>query len=840
MEISHFLDTMCQIHGEARRRGLFYRTCTDDELKGRTLHLDGRELISFSSCSYLGLEFHPDLIAGVHKAVDAYGTQFSSSRGYVSAPPYEELESQLNQIFNGHSLVTSSTSLGHQSAITALLTEEDAIVMDHQVHYSVQLAARLAQANGATVSLVRHNQLDRAIDEVRRLSRRHQTVWFATDGVFSMYGDLAPINLLREILSIADNVKLYVDDAHGMSWEGKHGCGSFLSRMPMHPRMVLATSLNKAFSAAGGVLVFPTEEMRRHVFDCGGPMVFSGPVQPPMLGAAIASAKLHLSDAITPLQDALRERAQFCNKLMAAHDLPLLGENDSPIFFVRMGLPKVAFEVAERMMNDGLFVNVSAYPSVPMKRAGIRFSITSAHSMADIKCAVDNLAKHVPRVLEDAKLTSDQLDDLFEAAVPEESRHSIRYRPVQISDVVNIEKPKTTIELVQKLECEPTSLTVDRYDTIQTVDRDEWDTMLGQVGSCSWQAQHTAEQIFSNQSDPEHNWTFQYVIVRLPNGKPVAATFFSTAVSKDDMLMRDEISQAVELRRSNDPYFLTSKIVTMGSGFSEGNHLFVDRKGPWRAAMVRLLQVAGEIYESDHANMLLLRDLPADDLEMDSFLREQGFVKVPMFTSHYIDIDWKTDDEYLAKLTRRKRRHLRSIISQAHHFSANIYNQDSNESLNSKQLAHLYRLYRNVADRKRKLNVFPLPANLLGQLQDSPAWEVVTVHLDREGGGPKDGRPVAFYAAHQHSDHYAPFLCGLDYRYVFEKGAYRGMVYQMIQRAKNLGIHRLHMGMDADLEKSRFGSWTRDNCLYIQVRDHFNGKMLREIVAEVGLESQSA
>lgn len=834
MEISQFLDTLTQIHGEARSRGVYFRDSADTTLRGRDVNIGGRSMVSFSSCSYLGLEHHPSLVEGVIEATRAFGTQFSSSRGYLSAPLYDELEGLLSQMFGGHALVTSSTTLGHQAVLTALLTEKDGIVMDHQVHHSVQMAARLAQAGGAKVAIVRHNELDRAADEIERMCRTCDNVWFACDGVFSMYGDLAPLNLLNHLLSISDKVKLYVDDAHGMSWAGKHGVGSFLSRMPFHDRMILATSLNKAFSAAGGVMVFPTAQMRQRVMDCGGPMVFSGPVQPPMLGAAVASAKLHLSDEIYTHQEALAERTRMVNRRMRELSLPLLVENEAPIFFVRMGLPRVAFRVVERLMDEGYFINASVYPTVPMKRAGVRFAVTSAHRMADIEGALSAMARIVPEVLDEEEMSAGMLDELFASAVPEEARRSERYSDIELRDVMAVEDRSPS--LVSELSIDPRSLTVERYRSIDELDTQEWDRLLGEVGSCSAEAQRVAEHAFRQHARDEYNWDFHYVVVRTADGTPVAASFFSSALSKDDMLMRDEVSQAVEARRAADPYFLTSKIVTMGSGFSEGNHLYLDRKGPWRAALVRMLEVATEIYDAEAANMLLLRDLPADDPEMDAFLRDQGLVKIPMFTSYYLDIDWSNQEEYLAKLSRRKRKHLREIIERSAHYSVKVFSPESGQQLDADGLADLYRLYRNVADRKRKLNVFPLPATLMPKLQTSDAWELVAVYLSEEGGGPADGKPIAFYAAHRHTGHYAPFLCGLDYRYVFQHGAYRNMIFEMIQRAQATGVKRIHMGMDADQEKQRFGCQPMENCVYLQARDHFNGELLREIVAEVGLE----
>ncbi|MCK6507280.1 bifunctional aminotransferase class I/II-fold pyridoxal phosphate-dependent enzyme/GNAT family N-acetyltransferase [Myxococcota bacterium] len=825
METSEFLDTVDRIHGDAHDRGLYFLTAQDQRLRERRIRVHDRDVVSFSSCSYLGLEHHPALVAGVVDAVERYGTQFSSSRGYVSAPPYAELEALLDRIFDGHVLVTSTTTLGHQSAIPVLLTERDAMVMDHQVHHSIQVAARLAQAGGARTSLVRHGELEKAVDEVRRLSRTCDRVWFAVDGVFSMYGDLAPVPLLREVLSVADNVWLYVDDAHGMSWAGRHGRGSFLSRMPMHDRLVLGTSLNKAFSAGGGCIVFPDRATRERVLRCGGAHVFSGPLQPPMLGAAIASAHLHLSDEIIGYQRALRSRVDQCHALVDELDLPLLDRNESPILFFRTGLPQVAFDLSRRLLDDGYYVTPSTYPSVPLRRSGIRFSVTAAHSAEQVEDALRALAAHLPAALATEGVSRADLDEGFRGTLPRAAHLRALPRP---------EAPPPADDRAPAV-----ALVLERRERIDALDPAEWDRMLGTAGSCSHAALELAEAVFQPGGAPEDDWRFTYLVVRDPQGRPVAATFFTTMLSKDDMLMRDEVSRAVEARRARDPYFLTSRILTMGSGFSEGNHLFLDRTGPWQRALDMLLDAAVDLQEEHDAAALLLRDLPTGDDALDRIIHARGFVRIPMFDSHRLVLDWQDEAQWHHRLSRRKRQHIQQIAAQSVHVRREVYGAGAGRVPAEALLDRLYQMYRAVSSRKLRLNVFPLPRHLLRALCDSPAWELVTVHLDPAAGGPADGRPVAWYAAHHHAGHYAPFLCGLDYDYVFEHGAYRAMIYQVVQRARQLGATEVHLGMDADLEKERFGSERRGNSVYLQARDHYNGALLQEIVAEVGLERRA-
>ncbi|MCA9610551.1 MAG: aminotransferase class I/II-fold pyridoxal phosphate-dependent enzyme, partial [Myxococcales bacterium] len=622
METSEIIDTIQVLHGDARRRGLFFQTCEDETLRGRRVTIGGQPMISFGSCSYLSLEHHPALIAGAHEMLDRYGTQFASSRGYLSATPYPELEDRLSEIFGGYAVTCQTTTLAHQAAFDVFLTERDAIVLDHQVHFSVQRAATLARAGGARVELVRHEELERAVDVVRELAPHHRTVWFATDGITSMYGDLAPVELLQEILDVADNVRLYVDDAHGMSWCGERGRGSILSRFPLNERIVVATSLAKAYGAGGAALVFSDEAERERVRLCGGPMVFSGPLQPPLLGAALASAKLHLTPELDELQAQLAERVAYANRRVIEAGLPLLVDNEVPILFIRCGLPRVSAEVAQRLSQDGVYVNVSMYPSVPMRRSGIRCGITVTHSHEDIDALVAALQRHLPAVLAEEGVSREELDRLFEKTAVSQ-RFDKAHRG--LAELVASHAEHGAIRFdgtgIREVEVDPAGLTVERHSSIEDVDREEWDRLLGDRAHCSWAAMRTSEQLFHPGNErAEHRWSYDYVIVRDPSHRPLAATVFTTSLQKDDMLMRSRISEAVEERRTEDPYFLTSWVTQAGTGFSEGEHVYLDRRGPWRAAVSRLIEVGHEIQLERGADMLMLRDLDAEDAELSGTL----------------------------------------------------------------------------------------------------------------------------------------------------------------------------------------------------------------------------
>lgn len=823
MEMSSFVNAVEAIVKDASSRGLMLMTCEDESIRGRTVHVNGKELISFSSCSYLGLEHHPALVQGVCDAVQRWGTQFSSSRTYISVTPYEELERKLSILFGGFALVTSTTTLGHQSALCALATEKDALVLDHQVHHSVHLAAQLARTAGTTVEIVRHSRLEQAVERVKQLLQSHEKVWFCCDGVFSMYGDLAPIQLIQELLALSPRVRLYVDDAHGMSWAGKYGRGSFLSRMPQTDQIIVATSLNKAFSAGGGAFIFPTEAERERVRICGGPQMFSGPLQPPMLGAALASVDLHLSDELPGYQQALRERVDFCNRRIQELGMPLLVTNEAPIFFIRMGAPKIALNVGERMLEDGFFVNPSTFPAVPAKRSGIRLALTANHSIEDIDRMLQRLQHHARAVMDAEGVSMLMLDELFARAVPEEARQG--------------STPTKTTNNTQPAILTHQGLTARHVRTIQDVDPAMWDACMGHVGACSWHAMDCWEKAFQNHDQPESNWDFHYIIVTNQRDQPVCLTFFTTSLIKDDMMMRANISEAVEERRKTDPYFLTSKGLIMGSLCSEGNHLYLDRSGPWQQSLKMALELAFREYESVDAGLLMLRDLPQDDPEMDAFMLEHGFFKTSVLDRHTLHYTWDSEEEWLAQLDRDKRRYVRKYMLQpAEQFEQKIYPTTSHSgALTQDEYDHLFKMYQDVAGQKLRINVFEMPPTILPVLMDSPAWELVTFTLPVEAGGPEDGRPVAYYVGHINGTHYTPFYCGLDYRYVSSHGAYRQLLAQVVRRAAELGLDTIHYGMDADFNKSRLGTQAEQSCAYLQVRDHYQSAILREIVAEVAI-----
>lgn len=364
----------------------------------RMLDINGRKFMNFTSCSYLGLETDQRLKDGAIQAINNYGVQFDCSRAYVSLYLYEELEGLLSQVFEKPVIVTTSVTSGHFSCMPVLIGDKDAVILDHQVHTSVQMAVKTVKATGTHVEMMRHSRLEYLENRILKLRETHRNIWYMADGVYSMQGDIAPAQELHALMDKYDNFYVYYDDAHGMSWTGDRGSGAILSKAPFHPKMMLLTSLGKAFGSSGGVAVFPDMEKRTMVRNCGNTLIFNAPVTPPVLGAAIESAKIHLDGGIKPLQEELRRRIDYFFAKAQSLNLPILGKGETPVFFVAIGKPELTINLMSRLLDAGYFMSLAVYPSVPYNQSGIRIMASLYHSYEDIDNLLNTVAEELDTV----------------------------------------------------------------------------------------------------------------------------------------------------------------------------------------------------------------------------------------------------------------------------------------------------------------------------------------------------------------------------------------------------------------------------------------------------------
>jgi 7-keto-8-aminopelargonate synthetase-like enzyme len=384
--------------------------------KGRAVMVNGKKLVSFSNCGYLGLEFQQELIEAAKEATDRYGTHFSSSRSFLELSIFEELEALLSEIFGKPTLYAQSTTLGHIAVIPTIMDAGDALILDHRAHNSLSNAALMVKAKGTHVEIIRHNNMEMLEARIQKLQDQYDRVWYLADGVYSMLGDTAPVSELHILMDKYEKFHVYYDDAHGMSWAGEKGVGFVLNKTIYHPKMVLITSLGKGFGTLGSALVLPDEETKTLVRNIGASLMFCIQPQPSTVAASIASAKLHLSNAIEEQQRKIRANISYFNLTALARRLPLASIENTPIFFMGVGSPEAAFAISRKAIDSGFYINSVVYPAVPHKNTGLRITVTASHTYSDIYELLSCISEEFNGMVRKKLVSREEITKAFQGA----------------------------------------------------------------------------------------------------------------------------------------------------------------------------------------------------------------------------------------------------------------------------------------------------------------------------------------------------------------------------------------------------------------------------------------
>jgi 7-keto-8-aminopelargonate synthetase-like enzyme len=398
---------------KSRDLGLIQLNIENETFDGKHITVKGKEYNYFASCSYMGLETDPRLKKASIEAIENFGTQFSCSRSSGQLGMYEELETLLGEIFGKPTLLAATTSLGHLSIIPIMMGPGDAIIMDAQTHNSVKNAVQMLKPDGVHVESLKHSRMDYLETRIQILRQSHEKIWYMMDGIYSMLGDPAPISDIEQLLNRYEQFNVYVDDAHGMSWCGQHGRGYTLSKMNFHPRMIMTSSLAKGFASCGGALVFNDYESKEFVRNCGSSLIFSGPLQPAVLAAGIASAKIHLTDEIDTMQNELYEKMFYFTQNAVRLGLPLVSTDLNPINYIGSGTNEIGYKLSQFLMNEGFFVNHIIFPVVPQRNTGMRIVVTRHHTLQDIDKLLELIAYALPKFVKEENYSMDQIHEAF-------------------------------------------------------------------------------------------------------------------------------------------------------------------------------------------------------------------------------------------------------------------------------------------------------------------------------------------------------------------------------------------------------------------------------------------
>ncbi|MCM4164815.1 aminotransferase class I/II [Arenibacter sp. A80] len=783
---NNFLDTVNEVITDAAKQRVLHLYAEGEDFTGRTIGVGGNALYHFGTTGYLGLEQDPRLKVAAVGAIQKYGTQFPLSKSYISHPLYNALEEKIGQMYGQPIIITKNSTLGHLGAIPSAVDDRDAVILDHQVHWSVQNACKLLKNRSIPVDMVRHNHLDMLEDKIKYYSSKRNRIWYMADGIYSMYGDSAPLHQLMALSEKYSQLHFYIDDVHGMSWAGRHGTGFVMDQLKELPdNMLLFGTLSKTFGASGAILVCPDKKMHHRIRTFGGPLTFSAQLEPASVAAASASADIHLSPEIYGLQSELKERIQYFNGLLSKTDLPLVDRNDSPVFYIGTGMPKTGYNFVNRLMEEGFYVNLGLFPAVPVKNTGVRITISRHNQKKEITALVEAMAHHYPKALEETGTDLGRVRRAFAMAVP-----------------------KTGPKVVHG------DLNIQLENSITEVDKEMWNNVMGAHGVMDWDGLLFLEKSFQGNALKEHNWEFRYLIVREDKGNPILATFMTAGLWKDDMLAKESISKTLENIRKYDPYHLTSRAISLGSLFTEGNHLYLDRKHSLKdRALNALMWTLETLGHKMGCKMTVLRDFGPDE-NLGEFFKDQGFVRIQMPNSCTVDLRDRMDVEtYFSRLSVRNRRHFRKeILAFEPEFEVDIL-----ASCQKEQLQQLIALYGNVHRNNLGLNTFSFPQRLFEAMSDNPHWEFIVLTLKKG-----QQKPIGAMFCYKNQDKtYVPAFVGLDYTYVTSHFTYRQLLYQTIKRAIALGASHIDFGLTASFEKRKLGAEVNERYAFVQTSDNY-------------------
>ncbi len=381
-----------------------------DLITGNKINIENKgEFLNFSFCDYVGITSDPRVLEGAIDAIKKNGVYTAISRSFLKLNLYKEAEDIVSQIFGKPVLILSKTTLSHLTVLPLLINQNDAVILDHQVHTTVRIATDMLKGYGIHIDIIRHSDLTALEEKIKDLSSKYERIWYLVDGVYSMFGDGLPAQGLETLLDKYEKFHLYVDDAHGMSWTGKNGSGFALSKMAYHPKMFLVTTAGKGFGAGGSIVVCPNEEIYKKILYVGVTLMFTSPVEPPTLGAIIASAKIHLSDEINQRQRELESLMKYFYQSASQLDIPLIDSTPTPIAMVGTGKPEFAEEIARSLFEEKIHVTGAIYPAVPYNNSGIRIMINLHQTKSDIDKILGTLDNAFKKAYKEKGISKEQI-----------------------------------------------------------------------------------------------------------------------------------------------------------------------------------------------------------------------------------------------------------------------------------------------------------------------------------------------------------------------------------------------------------------------------------------------
>lgn len=371
---------------DLKEKHLYNKIVTIGGPIGPEIMVDGKKVLNFCSNNYLGLANHPKLRASAISAIREFGIGPAAVRSIAGTTSlHRKLEDALAKFKKVEAVLTFQSGFNANLAvIPAIVGEGDLIFSDELNHASIIDGCRLSKAE-----IIRYTHISpQDLEEKLKSADKNSKKLVVTDGVFSMDGDIAPLDKIYEVTSKYGAV-LMVDDAHGEGVLGSGGRG-IVDHFGLHGKVDIEVgTMSKAFGVVGGMVAGKRDTIE-WLSQRGRPFLFSSAMAIADVGACLAAVQIlvdsdHLVKKLWKNADYLRSGLK---KL--GFDT---GESVSPIIPLMIGDSKVAQDMADELFVNGLFAKAIVYPTVPQGKARIRIMNSAGHSTSHLKSALEIFEK---------------------------------------------------------------------------------------------------------------------------------------------------------------------------------------------------------------------------------------------------------------------------------------------------------------------------------------------------------------------------------------------------------------------------------------------------------------
>lgn len=347
----------------------------------------GQKVINFCANNYLGLADHPEIIKAAKKALDTHGFGMASVRFICGTQDlHKQLEQKISEFFGTEDTILYTSCFDANGGLfETILDQHDAVISDELNHASIIDGVRLCKAQ-------RHRYKNSDMQELEQILQNTQDCkqrLIVTDGVFSMDGTIAKLKVITDLAERYDAL-VVVDDSHATGFIGATGRGSAELEGVMGKIDIFTSTLGKALGGGSGGFTTGRKEIIELLRQRSRPYLFSNTLPPPLVAASIKVFDL-ISDS-TDLRDQLEKNTEYFRSKIVELGYTVSGETH-PITPIMLGDARLAKNMADRLLELGIYCIGFSFPVVPKGKARIRLQISAAHTQNDLDIALDAFAQ---------------------------------------------------------------------------------------------------------------------------------------------------------------------------------------------------------------------------------------------------------------------------------------------------------------------------------------------------------------------------------------------------------------------------------------------------------------